>query len=64
MKLTSQQMASFVAKGYLRLDAVVPEEINVAANDANGFGVVMMMFDTDDAVVPAAFDAFTTNVYL
>ena len=28
MKLTSLQMATFVAKGYLRFDGVVPEDLN------------------------------------
>ena len=28
MKLTSLQMATFVAKGYLRFDSVVPEDLN------------------------------------
>ena len=28
MKLNSRQMAKFVAKGYLRFDAVVPDELN------------------------------------
>ena len=46
------------------VNLIVPDEINAADNDTNGFGVVMMMFDTAEAVVPAAFDAFTTNVYL
>ena len=30
-RLTTREMATFVANGYLRFDAVVPEEINEAA---------------------------------
>jgi hypothetical protein len=50
MQLTSQQMATFVARGFLRFDAVVPEEINAqflreagTAREDGGYARVMQL---------------------
>ncbi|MFC5803078.1 phytanoyl-CoA dioxygenase family protein [Streptomyces formicae] len=55
--LTSVQMAHFVAQGSLRLDAVVPEEMNHQAVSLLNAGIPAVPFGTplDDAFPPGSF---------
>lgn len=46
MKLDSRQMAEFVARGVLRFDAAIPDDINQAFIDAAG------RLDTPDDATP------------
>jgi hypothetical protein len=55
--LTSVQVAHFVAHGSLRLDAVVPEELNTTAVDVLHGGIPATPYGTplDEAFEPGSF---------
>ena len=41
--LTTEQMASFVADGYLRFDDFIPDELNKAAHEEMASGVSLSL---------------------